>query len=189
MAFTTALLDANVLHPMVLCDLLIRLAQRGLYRALWTREILAEVVRSILRRRPDLSLELLRKRTVAMQAALQDATVEGYESLLPALHELGRDAHVAAAAVFARADVIVTSNTRDFPERVLDRYGVAAQSPDGFLVQQWWLDPVAVAEIIVQQAHGTTRPPLTPDEILTRLRFMAPGFVSSCGAQTSTAPR
>ena len=63
MAFTTALLDANVLHPMVLCDLLIRLAQRGLYRALWTREILAEVVATVLRRRPDLSVELLRKRT------------------------------------------------------------------------------------------------------------------------------
>jgi PIN domain len=162
---------------MVLCDLLLRLAQRGLYRALWTREILAEVVRSILRRRPDLSVELLRKRTIAMQATLQDATVEGYESLLPALHELGRDAHVAAAAVFARADVIVTSNTRDFPERVLDRYGIAAQSPDDFLVQQWWLDPVAVAESLVEQAQGTSRPPLTPDEILTRLRFMAPGFV------------
>jgi hypothetical protein len=60
----------------VLCDLLIRLAQRGLYRALWSREILDEVVRSIARRRPDLSMTLLRKRTAAMQAALQDATVE-----------------------------------------------------------------------------------------------------------------
>jgi hypothetical protein len=59
---------------MVLCDLLIRLAQRGLYRALWSREILEEVVRSIARRRPDLSVTLLRKRTAAMQAALQDAT-------------------------------------------------------------------------------------------------------------------
>ena len=70
MAFTTALLDANVLHPMVLCDLLIRLAQRGLNRALWTREILAEVIATVLGRRPDLSVKLLRKRTAAMQAAL-----------------------------------------------------------------------------------------------------------------------
>ena len=177
MAFTTALLDANVLHPMVLCDLLIRLAQRGLYRALWTREILAEVVATVLRRRPDLSIELLRKRTAAMQAALQDATVEGYETLVPALHELGSDAHVVAAAVFGQADIIVTSNIRDFPERVLDPYGIAALLPDDFLVQQWWVDPAAVADTLVQQARGTTRPPLTPDDILTRLRFMAPAFV------------
>jgi hypothetical protein len=31
----TALLDANVLHPMVLCDLLIRLALAGYYRPRW----------------------------------------------------------------------------------------------------------------------------------------------------------
>lgn len=177
MAFTTALLDANVLHPMVLCDLLIRLAQRGLYRALWTREILAEVVATVLRRRPDLSIELLRKRTAAMQAALQDATVEGYETLVPALHELGADAHVVAAAVIGQADIIVTSNIRDFPERVLDPYGIAVLLPDDFLVQQWWVDPAAVADTLVQQARGTTRPPLTPDDILTRVRFMAPAFV------------
>jgi hypothetical protein len=162
---------------MVLCDLLIRLAQRGLYRALWTREILAEVVQTVLKRRPDLPAELLRKRTAAMQAALQDATVEGYESLIPALRELGTDAHVAAAAVFGQADIIVTSNIRDFPERVLDRYGIAALTPDDFLIQQWWVDAVAVAETLVQQARGTTRPPLPPDDILTRLRFMAPSFV------------
>ena len=143
----TALLDASVLHPMVLCDILIRLAQRGLYRALWSREILEEVVRSIARRRPDLSVTLLRKRTAAMQAALQDATVEGYEALMPALQELGDDAHVAAAAVFGRADVIVTSNVRDFPARVLERHRIAAQSPDDFLTHQWWLDPVTVVEV------------------------------------------
>jgi hypothetical protein len=153
-AFTTALLDANVLHPMVLCDLLIRLAQRGLYRALWTREILAEVVATVLRRRPDLSAELLQKRTAAMQAALQDATIEGYEALVPSLPELGADAHVAAAALFGQADVIVTSNIRDFPEHVLDRYGIAALLPDDFLGLQWWVDPAAVAETLVQQAYG-----------------------------------
>ena len=163
---------------MVLCDLLIRLAQRGLYRALWSREILAEVVGTILRRRPDLSIELLRKRTVAMQTALQDATVDGYESLVPALHELGSDAHVVAAAVFAQADVIVTSNIRDFPDRLLEPYGLAAQLPDDFLVQHWWLDPVAVAGTVADQARDTTRPPLTPDDILTRLSFLAPSFVN-----------
>jgi hypothetical protein len=47
-----------------------------------TREILAEVAGTILRRRPDLSVELLRKRTAAMQAALQDAMVEDYEHLV-----------------------------------------------------------------------------------------------------------
>ena len=177
MPFTTALLDANVLHPMVLCDLLVRLAQRGFYRAFWTREILEEVVATVLRRRPDLSVRLLRKRTAAMQAALQDATVKGYEALIPSLDKLGADAHVVAAAVFGQADIIVTSNIRDFPESVLDPYGIAVLPPYDFLLQQWWVDAVAVVDTLVQQARTTTRPPLAPDDILTRLRFMAPSFV------------
>ena len=177
MPYVTALLDANVLHPMVLCDLLIRLAQAGRFRALWTREILAETTRTILRRRPDLSIELLRNRTAAMEAALQGATVDGYSALLPTFADLGPDAHVVAAAVAAGADVIVTANTRDFPEPVLDPYGLAVQSPDDFLVEQWWLDPGTVMDVLVEQSRGTTRPHLTVDDILTRLRFMAPAFV------------
>ena len=169
---------------MVLCDLLVRLAQRGFYRALWTREILEEVVATVLRRRPDLSVRLLRKRTAAMQAALQDATVKGYEALIPSLDKLGADAHVVAAAVFGQADIIVTSNIRDFPESVLDPYGIAALLPDDFLLQQWWIDAVAVVDTLVQQAHTTTRPPLAPDDILTRLRFMAPSFVKLVRAST-----
>ena len=161
---------------MVLCDILIRLAQRGLYRALWSGEILEEVVRSIARRRPDLSVALLRKRTAAMQTALQDATVEGYEALLPALHELAGDAHVAAAAVFGRADVIVTSNVRDFPARVLERHRIAVQSPDDFLTHQWWLDPLAVVDVLMAQSQGTNKPPLSPDDILARLGVPAPEF-------------
>jgi predicted nucleic acid-binding protein len=173
----TALLDASVLHPMVLCDLLIRLAQRGLYRALWSREILEEVVRSVARRRPDLSIAVLRKRTAAMQEALQDATVEGYEGLIPTLRDLGDDAHVAAAAVFGRADVIVTSNVRDFPARLLDQYRIAVRSPDSFLTYHWWLDAVAVVEVLMRQSKGTSRPPLSPDDILVRLGILAPDFV------------
>lgn len=162
---------------MVLCDLLMRLAQRGLYRALWSREILEEVVRSIARRRPDLSIAVLRKRTAAMQAALQDATVEGYEGLIPTFRDLGDDAHVAAAAVFGRADVIVTSNVRDFPARLLDQYRIAVQPPDDFLTYHWWLDAVAVVEVLMRQSKGTSRPPLSPDDILFRLEVLAPAFV------------
>ena len=42
--------DACVLYPAGLRDLLIRLAQTGLFRARWTDEILDEMVRSILAR-------------------------------------------------------------------------------------------------------------------------------------------
>jgi hypothetical protein len=78
----TALLDANVLHPMVLCDLLIRLSQHGLYRARWSRRILDEVVRSVIRRRADLSPSKLERRIDMMNQAVADAEVEESEELI-----------------------------------------------------------------------------------------------------------
>lgn len=50
----TALLDACVLYPPTLRDILLRLGERRLYRPLWSGEILEEMVWSILRDRPDL---------------------------------------------------------------------------------------------------------------------------------------
>jgi predicted nucleic acid-binding protein len=175
----TALLDANVLHPMVLCDLLIRLALSGFYRPLWSDEILHEVVRSIHGRRPDLSLELLQKRVEKMKRVLPDATVSGYERLLPDLAMLGSDAHVLAAAAEGGANVIVTFNTTDFAAAIRSRYDVGVESPDEFLSQAWASIPDAVIRILREQSLGTTRPHISPEGILNRLAPLVPQFASS----------
>ena len=70
-----ALLDANVLHPQILCDLLLRLAEHDAFRPLWSVEILTETIESILRRRPDLERERLQRRMNAMNEAFPDAIV------------------------------------------------------------------------------------------------------------------
>lgn len=173
----TALLDANVLHPMVLCDLLIRLALAGYYRPRWSEDILDETVRSIHRRRPDLSLDLLRRRVAAMRRVLPDAMVAGYEGLAAEMVQLGKDAHVLAAAVRGGAEVIVTNNVRDFLPALLDHYEMLVQTPDEFLLDQWWLDPHGVVKLILEQSAATTRPHLSPTDILARLRDLAPEFV------------
>jgi len=173
-----ALLDANVLHPMVLCDLLMRLSHRGLYRALWSRHILEETKRSILRRRADLSDDILQRRMDAMNEALPDAQVVGYDNLLLSLPALGEDAHVLAAAIVGGADVIVTQNTRDFPEPTLAPYRIAVQTPDEFLVDQWWLSPGDVRSAIDSQAAGTSRPPLSVRDVLRNLDRIVPQFVA-----------
>ena len=58
----SALLDASVLHPMALCDLLVRLALEDLYRPLRSREILDETARSLIRRLENRDVERLRRR-------------------------------------------------------------------------------------------------------------------------------
>ena len=110
-----ALLDANVLHPQILCDLLLRLAEHDAFRPLWSASVLAETIdESILRRRPDLDRARLQRRMDALNAAFPDACVSGYEQLLATIPEMGEDAHVLAAALHAEADVIVTDDVKAF---------------------------------------------------------------------------
>lgn len=66
MAGLTALLDANVLYPAGLRDILLRLASRYLYAPLWSEAIHEEWIRSLLRNRPDLTVEKLERTRAAM---------------------------------------------------------------------------------------------------------------------------
>ena len=50
----TALLDSCVLVPSALCDTLLRFAEQGFYRPLWSERILLEVAYAVERVRPDL---------------------------------------------------------------------------------------------------------------------------------------
>ena len=55
----TAILDACVLYPATLRDLLLSLARDGLFHARWSDRIQDEWVRSLLKRRPELDRHLL----------------------------------------------------------------------------------------------------------------------------------
>lgn len=129
MAFD-ATYDACVLHPAGLRDLLVRLAATGMFRAHWSEEILDEMVRSILRRRPDITEARLARTRHLMCDAVADCLVAGYEELIDGLHLPDRDdRHVLAAAIRSGSQVIVTENLSDFPTPVLQTYNIEAQNP------------------------------------------------------------
>lgn len=167
---TVAVLDASVLHPAALRDLFLRLARSGLYQARWTREILDECFRSILRVRPDLDPARLRRTRELMEAALPDWEITGYEAHIDQLElpDLD-DRHVLAAAIEARAQVIVTANLRDFPEHALEIHGIAALSPDDFVMGLIQADIDAVLDVIEAQAAALQRLPTTVDQLQGRL--------------------
>jgi predicted nucleic acid-binding protein len=128
-----ALLDANVLYPASLRDLLLQLAFSGLYQARWSADIDDEWRRNLLAGRPELAERVDRTRAV-MQRAIPDAFVTGYAALIPSLSlPDANDRHVLAAAITAAADVIVTFNIKDFPPAALAPHGLVAQHPDAFL--------------------------------------------------------
>ena len=168
MAFVVVL-DACVLHPPSVRDLLIRLALTGLYRARWSSEILDECFRSIVQRRPDLEGKLARTRAL-MEASIPDVLVSGHETLVDGL-ELpdSDDRHVLAAAIRSGAQVIVTTNLGDFPSSVLDAYDIEAQHPDTFVMHLLSLDPGAVLRAVTAQSTSLRNPPMMLGELLDTL--------------------
>ena len=72
-----------------------------------------------------------------MNTAVRDCLVSGYEPLIAALDLPDpNDRHVLAAAIRAKAQIIVTKNLRDFPAERLAPWDLKAKSPDSFVRDQ-----------------------------------------------------
>lgn len=177
MAFV-ALLDANVLYPAYLRDLLLRLAQAGVYQPRWSAEILDEVSRNLKRRRDAAGQEKVDRMVSLIKQHFEDAEVTGYERLVPAMTNDPKDRHVLAAAITGGADVIVTSNLRHFPPHSREPYKIDAQGPDEFLFHQWeQADHERFVAILERWTDQLRRHPDTLEGVLKeRLVIVAPEF-------------
>lgn len=166
----TVVYDACVLYPASMRDLLIRLGQTGLYRARWTQRIIDEALRSLANDRRDLDPARLARTGELINTSIPDCLVTGYEPFVDSLRLPDMDdRHVLAAAIRAGAQVIVTSNLKDFPREALDPFGIDVQAPDSFVLHLIDLDPDAVADVLVAQAADLKRPPMTVWALLDRL--------------------
>lgn len=162
--------DANVLYPSVLRDLLIRIAQAGLVQAKWTDQILDEMFASLMRNRPDLDPDALARTRELMLRAVRDCLVRGHEPLIDAVTLPDPDdRHVLAAAIKARAQLIVTANLGDFPADALASWSVEAKHPDEFVLDQIDLDHQLVFGAVQRIADSWRQPPGTVDDVLTCL--------------------
>lgn len=171
-------LDACVLLPMTLCDTLLRCAEHGLYQLHWTDEILHEGSEALVRTK-HASRAKAEKRFAAMRDAFPEALVTDYESLAASMQTDPGDRHVAAAAVKAGAQVIVTSNLKHFAKLPS---GIEAQSPDEFLENLLDLNSEVMIELLRQQADDHVNPPTTLDELLGALAKSVPEFANAVRA-------
>ena len=133
MSRPVALLDACVLYPQMLRDVMITLARAGFYQAKWTARINDEWVRQLVKKNPDREHQVLRTKEL-VNLSVEDCLIENFEHVIEtvALPDPD-DRHVLAAAIHGKADYIVTLNLSDFPSNVLEPHGIVAQSPDDFL--------------------------------------------------------
>lgn len=154
----TAFFDANVLFSPLVTDLILELAVANIYRPKWSQKIHDEWISAVLRARPNADESALRRRCAMMDAAFPDAMISIIAPLTwPELPD-PNDAHVVAAALVARADVIVTNNTRDFPEPLMATLGMVVQSADEFLRHALAVSRSTSLEAIETLLHRRKKP-------------------------------
>lgn len=164
----TAVLDACVLYPAPLRDLLLSIATEGVFRARWTEKIHAEWTRNLLIKRPDLHPDSLARTVALMNEAVDDCLVHNYEYLIDSLvlPDLN-DRHVLASAIVGHADAIVTFNLKDFPEAAVSPHGIEILHPDDFLIAQYDLNPIGMLSIVKAHRERLRKPPKSVDEFIT----------------------
>jgi hypothetical protein len=181
--FTTfsVFLDACVLVPNWLRDILLTSAQFELYRPLWSAAILDEMQRTLIDR-----IGLLEERAkytrAQMEEAFPEASVTGYEAIVNGMPVNEKDRHVLAAALVGHAQLIVTNNIRDFPQELLGPLQMRSQTADGFLSDLLARYPDELRRslrFMTKNTGKTGNPQLTTYEVVQAIGATAPAFATA----------
>lgn len=175
MAFepAVAVLDACILYPFHLRNIVVQAAVDRLVEARWTDAIHDEWMRSLATDAPTIPVERLRITRRLMNKALPMATVDGYEAHIPDVNLPDRnDRHVVAAGIAAGASVVLTWNLRHFPTKELKRFGLRRETPDAFLSGLYDDDPALMIGSLANARRN-----------LTSSRVPAAGFVDILESQ------
>ncbi len=168
---TVAVLDACVLYPPSLRDLLMRVAVAGAYEPRWTEQIHDEWTRNVLVDNSDVTPAQLDRTRRLMSLAVPKGLVSGSEALVPALSlPDANDRHVLAAAIKANAAVIVTFNLSDFPATTLEAYGIEPLHPDVFLSALFDDDPELFLRAVQTHRASLKSPPKTASDYIQTLK-------------------
>lgn len=128
------LIDACVLYPTVMREVVLGVAGAGLFEPRWSPRILEEWARAARKIGPE-GETIARGEIAAIEARFPRASVKiphGVEARLWLPDP--NDIHVLAAAVGCSADAIMTMNAKDFPKNELADQGLDRVDPDGFMV-------------------------------------------------------
>lgn len=167
----TALVDASTLAGALRRNLILSLAEAELFRVRWSDRIMDETVAAI-EKISDGKADTAKQRA-AMNRAFSEATVpyaadvEGYLNIegLPDPDDL----HVIAAAVSARADVIVTENLKDFPTDILKKFDIDVLSADAFIADTLDLTTGRSLEAVKVMRERMKHPEYTAEGLIEKM--------------------
>lgn len=191
-------LDANVLIPQNLRAVFLELADAREIRVHWTREVLDEVRRNLVRHTAyGLDPAKVDRLLNLMAQAFPDALVQGHMPLETRF--IGKtdckDQHVAAGALKLSLTVLggqavslVTSNAVDLPQRAFEGTPVLMVRPDRFLTTLLQARPGAVTATIERLLARLNSPKLTREDFLDiMIAARCEGFAVALGHEWGLA--
>ena len=138
-----------------------------MYNPKWTGEIHDEWIRSLLSKRADLQRKDLERTRAAMDSAFPVAEITNYKKIINNLSLPDQnDRHILAAAIKAKAEIIVTFNLKDFPPDYLSKYGISPLHPDQFILELIIKDKKKVSQALSNQVHHLKKPPQSKETVL-----------------------
>lgn len=164
-----AVLDTNVIYPVLCRDLLFWFAYYDLYTPKWSQNIFNEWKEVMVRK--GVPEDQAIRRVDKANLAFPDALVQNYDGLINHL-ELPdeKDRHVLAAAIKTNANIIVTNNIKDFPPSYLQSFGLKATTADDFLTDIIDLNSDQAVAAFKELVLNKRNPPLDEYEVLNQLR-------------------
>lgn len=168
------LIDACVLFPTVLRELVLDAAAAGAFHPLWSPRILDEWQRAA-RRYSELDAEIAASEIAMAKFRFPEAMVAVSDATEARLSLPDPDdLHVLAAAIDGGADALLTLNTKDFPTNTLSGEGILRRHPDEFLLELFHADPVqmtATVEAVLARAADHGIDTSNPRKILKKARL------------------
>lgn len=166
------LIDACVLYPTVLREIVIGAAARGLFVPLWSERILEEWRRAA-QKRGEVGIAEIEIAALMARFPESSATPLSETAARLSLPDPD-DVHVLAAAIDGKADELLTLNLKDFPTRVLARDGVQLRAPDTFLLELFHSDPIilrGVLDTVLAKAKSHGIDTSNPRALMKRARL------------------
>ena len=168
------LIDACVLYPTVMREVILGAARLGLFEPRWSDRILEEWARATVKLGPEAEV-FARGEIVMLGAQFPRAIVPVHQGQLPRLWLPDPDdIHVLAAAVSGSCDGILTMNAKDFPRDTLSEEGLARFDPDGFccrMLEEDLMGMRGVADEILATAREMSGVDWTMRDLMKKARL------------------
>ena len=160
--------DTNVLYPISVADLTLRLGDVFIHQVVWSEDLLAEVERVLVEHK-GLASDQAVYFCDCIRSAFPDGEIsrDEYSHLIDSRTGADPADHVHSAAVAGgAATVLLTSNIGDFPE--IDLGGARRLTPDSYFVEVLDAFPNEVLAV-VENMGSDRREPQTIDATLAAL--------------------